>query len=70
VTGTRDLGTAHLVALDLAGSPLVARVPPGTAPAVGPCGVRFTRDQVHVFRPDGHRVEGARPLAATGKASP
>jgi glycerol transport system ATP-binding protein len=56
VTETRDLGAGHLVALDLGGSPLVART--RRAPGRGPCGVRFTPGQVHVFGGDGRRIEG------------
>jgi glycerol transport system ATP-binding protein len=58
VVATRDLGTAHLVALAVGELPLIARVPAGDPVPTGPCGVAFAPGKVHLFR-QGWRVAGA-----------
>jgi glycerol transport system ATP-binding protein len=68
VVETRDLGTAHLVALNLDGAPLVARVAPEALVSTSRCGVRFPAGQVHVFR-HGQRIEGVRPWTVLEKAT-
>jgi glycerol transport system ATP-binding protein len=69
VIETRDLGAAQLVALRLAEMPLVARVNGAQAPRPGPCGVRFSPGQLHVFR-QGRRIDGTLPLAGTTEITP
>ncbi len=57
VTAVEDVGNELHVVLDIAGSPLVARVPPGVRVAPGDqIGVRVAPERVHVFDAAGHAV--------------
>ena len=58
VLDVRDLGTSHLVSVEVDGSPLMAKVPPGAhVPAPGPARVVLAPEQLHFFR-GGQRVDG------------
>lgn len=65
----RDLGTCHLVELEVAGAGLVARIPTGGHVPAGRCRVRFDPDDVHFFR-HGRRVPDATAIGGSPVVTP
>ena len=62
VRAVEDVGSELHVVLDVAGHPLVARVPPGVAVRAGDqVGVHVDAARVHVFDPAGRAVTSAAP---------